>query len=274
MWFGVISAGLLLVALVGFSVIHRDYYFSPLHEQALHPEHSRLRSSGSLGLLCGFATAGCIFVNLLYLARRQWLSQSLLGSLRAWMNLHVVSGLLAGGLLLLHSAWTLRSVSGTMAAIAIAIVLATGIIGRFVHAMIPRTLEGRERDYGDLLQSFRQLRESLAEQGFEIALPSTPTVTPPKSALTALRQLLARRAELRREKATVLADLARHSLDEDLAKPLAELFRQRRTLAQYHDLRRLMQGWRFLHRWLALVMVGAALVHIVLAVKYSTVFGS
>jgi hypothetical protein len=50
---------------------------------------------------------------------------------------------------------------------------------------------------------------------------------------------------------------------------LRRLFRVRRAVVQYHDLQRLTASWRFLHRWLALVMVGAALFHILLALRYA-----
>lgn len=257
--------------------LERDYYLRPLVEQAQHPEHARLRSAGSVGLWLGIAGTSCIVVNLLYLARRVWLRGAMLGSLRLWMHLHVVSGLAAGGLLLVHSALSLRSVAGTLAGTAIAVVVITGVLGRFVHALVPRTLEGREQDFEDVKQSFRHLRERLAADGVELAFPPLPQPDPPRSALRAVSNLLRRAPVLRRERREIRASLSLEELPKDVHEEveglLVDLFRQRRSLAQFHDLRRLMHSWRFLHRWLALVMVGAAAVHIAVALRYGDLWG-
>ena len=44
--------------------------------------------------------------------------------------------------------------------------------------------------------------------------------------------------------------------------------REGQWLARYHELRTLMRGWRFLHRWLALVMLMLAAFHIGVAIRF------
>ena len=51
--------------------------------------------------------------------------------------------------------------------------------------------------------------------------------------------------------------------------PLARRFcRDRQWLARYAELRSLMGAWRFLHRWLAILMFILAIFHITLAVRF------
>ncbi|MSR47039.1 MAG: hypothetical protein EXS13_08235 [Planctomycetes bacterium] len=51
---------------------------------------------------------------------------------------------------------------------------------------------------------------------------------------------------------------------------LAAILREAQRLARLRDLSALMASWRFFHRWLALVMVGTALCHVVLAVRFDS----
>ncbi len=262
--------GLLALALL--ACRECSYYQAPLAVQALDARHERLRSSGPVGLALGVIAAALILLNLLYLVRRRLLAAGWAGTIRGWLDFHVVSGLLAGGCVALHSAGHFRSASATMASAALAIVLLTGVIGRYVLAQIPRTREGRELSLDEAHARFEALRARLAEFGLPpLELPTaTPATT--RSKLRALRGVLFGDAASR---ATARAWRARFEQAEPDAATrsrvlpkLAEIRREADRLARLNDLTALMNSWRFLHRWLALVMVGTALCHVALAIRW------
>jgi len=265
-----LTSGLLALALLAWREC--SYYQAPLAVQALDSRHERLRSSGPLGLALGVIAVALILLNLLYLVRRRLLAASWAGSIRSWLDLHVVSGLLAGGCVALHSAGDFRSASATMASAALGIVLVTGLIGRYVLAQIPRTREGHALSLDEAHARFETLRARLAELGLPpLERPAATPVTT-GSKLRALRGVLLGDAASR---ATARAWRARFEQAEPDAATrsrvlpqLAAILREADRLERLNDLTALMASWRFLHRWLALVMVGTALCHVALAIRW------
>ena len=271
-WVTSLAAGLLFLA--GWLWMHRDYYWAPIEEQALHLRHDQLRSSGGVGLPLGIAGLLLFLVNLGYLIRRR-VEARWLGSLRSWMALHVTSGLLGGGCVLLHSTLSIRSASGGVAAAALGIVILTGIIGRYLYSLLPRTIEGRVEELERAQTRFEQLCLSLQDRG--VTLDLQPEVVPDhngRSSLAALPALVLGDPQVRREHRAVWQKVKRLSLEPGggvaTRRLVRQLLRQRTTLNRYHELRRLMASWRFLHRWLALVMLGAIAFHVLVALRFGS----
>jgi hypothetical protein len=65
------------------------------------------------------------------------------GPMRTWLRVHVIAGLVGPFLIALHSAGHLHGVGG-WAAIATAIVVASGFTGRYLYTAIPRAATGVE----------------------------------------------------------------------------------------------------------------------------------
>lgn len=266
----VLAAGIVVLARLAWNGC--SYYMAPLAEQALDARHVRLRSSGSIGLLLGVTAAALILVNLAYLVRRRLVDAAWLGSLRTWLDLHVVSGLLAGGCVLVHAAGHLRSASAAVASAALGVVLLTGLIGRYVLAQIPRTREGRELSLDEAQARLAELRGEAAGLG----LP--PLELPPAAPMTVASRLAALRGALFGDAAArAAASRWRALLEERTTDPVVlararrhvdAILREAHALARLRDLSALMASWRFFHRWLALVMVGTAACHVALAVRW------
>ena len=133
-----------LVATVVVLAWHWDYYGSTRLQRPFHDDHSTLRPSGSVGLSLGIIAMVLFVLNLGYIVRKQLLTVPRLGSLRSWMDAHVLTGLIGAGLIALHSAMAPASALGTLAVVAMTVTVGTGIIGRTIYIQIPRSLEGRE----------------------------------------------------------------------------------------------------------------------------------
>jgi dihydropyrimidine dehydrogenase (NAD+) subunit PreT len=214
-----------------------------------------------------------ILTNLLYLVRRRlaWLS---LGSLPAWLDLHVFTGLSGSALILFHSAFQLRTPIATVTSVALIIVVITGLIGRYIYALTPKTgdlpLEERLRELDLSLPSFARDTRTVLAQHPITKLPASANIlrvfwTIPRWLVQARAR---RRAVLRtaRENAEIL------QLLKSSKKPTKLLVRDISRLAA-SELDRIAGGallrlWRGLHRYMAILMLLTVGVHIGVAWYY------
>lgn len=65
------------------------------------------------------------------------------GSMAAWLQFHIFTGLVGPYLVLLHSSWKFNGLAGATTLLTILIV-ASGFVGRYIYTQIPRTLDGVE----------------------------------------------------------------------------------------------------------------------------------
>jgi len=258
-------AGLVLLGL--WSWQNRDYYGLAAQSRPVHPHDAELRSSGRLGLACGLVGTALLLLNLSYLLRKRMLHANWLGSLRTWMGFHVATGLLGSGLILVHSAYLPRSVPGILAMGCIGIVVCTGLVGRYIHAHVPRTLGGRELEREELLRRLEGHRDRLRDAGFDLALLGGRKEIDEarRTVVGRIMGMLAGDRELRRAYRRLRRNLGHN---RDLLALACRNARDEQRLARYSELRGLMASWRFLHRWLAIVMLAVVVFHVFLALRF------
>ena len=84
---------LLLAALAAYLYWRgHGYYGTSIEGRFDHPDYRTLRASGPIGHGYGIVGTGLILTNLLYLVRRR-LPRLSIGSLRRWLDVHVIAGL-------------------------------------------------------------------------------------------------------------------------------------------------------------------------------------
>jgi thioredoxin reductase/Pyruvate/2-oxoacid:ferredoxin oxidoreductase delta subunit len=271
--------GLALVALV-WTLALQDYYGLARAARPDSTWHAWLAPSKRLGLFFGCAGLFSIAANLAYLGRRaNWISARF-GSLQTWMSAHVASGILALLLVLLHAGLAPQSTAGGHALCALVVLVSTGAIGRYLYAYVPRAANGRElaleeiqgalaalasewdagqRGFGERVRSeVQRLVESgrwhgtWIQRAFDVWYGQRRL----QAALSRLRAE-ARAEGLPELQLAALLDLARRA------------HRAAWMAAHYEDLRGLMASWRYLHRWVALLLVLLVGVHIAAALRYT-----
>lgn len=275
-----IGLSLTLVTLL-FALWNADFYTLPPEARPVHDDFATLRPSSGLGLWFGVGATALIAVNLLYLLRRSQARGFTFGSLKSWMTSHVATGILAVLLALLHGGMAPRDTVGGHALLALVVLLATGAIGRYFYAYVPRAANGRELELEEVKLRLSRLSENWDESQHAFVdearahIDATIEARQWKGTLIGrvtallgvqrdLKRLLAhladegRRQGVPRERLNEALTLARHA------------YRTALMAAHYEDLRGLLSSWRYVHRWFAALMIVLLVAHVWYALAYGT----
>jgi hypothetical protein len=275
-----VAFGLGLAALAWTFVFAR-YYSLSVAERPGAELHGLLRPSGGVGLAAGILAALSMAANLVYLARRSARIRLVFGSLQAWMTSHVVTGIAALMLALLHSAMAPRHTVGGHALLGLVVLVLTGSVGRYFYSFVPRAANGRELALDEaraqlpsLSSAWDQTHRAFGErvrteiQGLVAAGHWT------RSFFGRLGALVGSQSKLRRTLLRLRAEGRAESIPEDQLEGLLDVARRAHRAAMmashYEDLRGLLATWRYLHRWVALLVVLLVVAHVVTALRYST----
>lgn len=272
---GLILAGLSL----GWTLLFSDYYGAEPAERPHSHLHDWLRPTSALGLTFGVGATLLIASNLLYLLRRARIGQRLAGSLRLWLSVHMVTGVLAMIMALLHAGMTPKSTSGGHAFVCLVVLVITGAIGRYFYSYLPKAANGHELAVDEL----RARMAALAGEWDAQAHGFGEHVRACIDALVArshwqhsfwrrLSSLVTDRIELNRELGRLRTEGRAQGVPDAQLVRIFHLARRTHRTAQaashLEDLRGLLASWRYFHRWLALLMVMLLVVHVVTALRY------
>ncbi|MBZ5573423.1 MAG: hypothetical protein LAO09_16265 [Acidobacteriia bacterium] len=157
---GYVLAISLLLAL---TVYGFNYYTLGPADRPFSPKHTLLKPSGPIGLKLGFLGFGMFLAIFLYPLRKRWTWLSRQGNARHWLDIHVLLGLSAPFVIAFHSSFKFRGFAGMAFWIMVAVSL-SGVIGRYLYAQIPRSLNAAELSLKELQESQGRLAQQLAGQ--------------------------------------------------------------------------------------------------------------
>lgn len=277
---GLGAALVLSLCALGFLYAFGDYYRLPLEARYEAALHEVLRPSGAVGLAFGVLAAACVLANLAYLLRRSPRVPFRLGDLRTWMSVHVATGLGALILAILHSALAPRETVGGHALLGLVVLITTGAIGRYLYAFVPRAANGRELLLDEVRGRLAALSTEWDATSGSFAQRARERVSELAAGERWRRSLPRRIVALlsgQRRLRSVLHELGREARDEGLApEQVRELlslarraYREAWMATHYEDLRGLLATWRYLHRWVALLMVLLVLAHVLTALRFA-----
>ncbi|MEN8254182.1 MAG: hypothetical protein ABFR33_01820 [Verrucomicrobiota bacterium] len=263
------------IAFAFFLARHWDYYGLARPQRPLHAVHDALRSSGRVGLWTGIVATGLFVLNLGYLVRKRLVRIAFLGPLRMWMDLHVLTGFIGMGIVVFHSSFAPSSALGMLAIGALATTVATGIVGRTIYVQVPRSLEGRELELGQVQAELNTCRLQLEQAGVQADwLEQSPPE--PRVHQTSLVGCFMAMAKGYGERQREYRQLKRHVLASPGLRPSArkilplarDFCIHSQWFVRYHELRSLIASWRFFHRWLAVLMFCIVVCHIIVAIRF------
>lgn len=155
------GASILLVALI--AIYGADYYLLPIDQRPFSDKHELLRPGGSIGLKLGVLGTVLFFIIFLYAFRKiiPWLGRW--GTASHWMDFHIVAGVTAPVVIAFHASFKFHGIAGFAFWIMVCVAL-SGVIGRYLYAQIPRSLNAATVSLTELQVGERELAEALLVQ--------------------------------------------------------------------------------------------------------------
>jgi hypothetical protein len=260
-----VLSGLVLAAVVAailYGWLHR-------HDDWINPEHGFGYALGIVG--------GSMMLLLLGYPLRKRVRSKAMGSVGFWFRFHMLLGLAGPLAILFHSRFTFGSLNSAMALGAMIVVASSGLIGRFFYSRVHRGYSGRKLELRELKLEMDAIFEEMEKEG---SLPA--------QALKDLQPLEQKAIEAGHNfwsSALAVVDLSwrtrstHRKLLRELSWPdtagdtgvrsrFAEFFEALRRAAEFAFYDRLLRLWHLLHLPLFIMLVAAALVHILAVHMY------
>jgi hypothetical protein len=249
------------------------------HEGHLTPETG-------LGYWLGIVGASSMLLLLLYPLRKRVKLLRLIGGVSFWFRVHMVLGVVGPALILFHSNFQLGSVNSNVALFAMLTVAASGIVGRYLYTKIHQGLYGHKAAVQEILVDVDALKHLLGDGvptsqriAGELDAFTKLAMTPRASALAsfwrmfvlngqarALRRRLSAEARGLIKREAKLQGWPRRLRRDRLAASVQIMtlhlaaVRKASAFAFYE---RLFSLWHVLHLPLFILLVLAAIVHVV-----------
>ena len=154
---------LALAMVIGLTLYGFDYYYLDSVQRPYSPKHLLLRPSGQVGLSLGILGTVVFLGIFLYPIRKSSAWMRSRGNTRHWLDFHVLMGLSAPFIIAFHASFKFRGLAG-MAFWIMAAVAASGVVGRYLYAQIPRRLNAAELSLQEARDEQTRLTEQLAQQ--------------------------------------------------------------------------------------------------------------
>jgi hypothetical protein len=268
-----IALTLLVVALTA-AMLWRglDFYRLAVADRVEHEDYRVLGPGGLIGHGYGMVGTALIVLNLAYLVRRL-LARFPLGSMRAWLDMHVVTGIAGGVLVLFHSAFQFRTPIALVSFGAVAIVVLTGIVGRLLHVLAPRRDEAAMQVAIEALESTAPGTRARAREALRA---TAPTVLDAHAGLLRVLLQLPRWTWQWQRRRSLVRRTLRAALDElcdPALRPMSDTVAASLVRLSGRDVTglaatTLLRSWKGLHRLLAILMVLTVPAHVAVAWMY------
>jgi len=242
------------------------YPLAPL-DRVHSPLHDTLRSSGHWGHGVGIVATAVMLSNFLLAIRKRVRALNGLGDILGWLDFHVFVGFMSPLVIAFHAAFEVNNRLAVGTYVALAVVVATGIVGRYIYGLVPAHSGDHFDELEELAARFERLRAFAAPElgptGAGAALLDRATSPVRSGSLLALLV----RYPFESMSLRVRLWLLRRRLQfpqhyPELRVALVQLARLRWQLRFYKSLKKLLRGWRQFHTTAAVFLVVTLTAHI------------
>jgi hypothetical protein len=210
--------------------------------------------------------------NFIYVLRKRWKRMKGNAPIRTWLTFHVFVGLMSPIVIAFHAAFQSKNLLATGTWAALAIVVGTGVFGRFLFALVPAA-EGKMLALGELKGDLERARGTVTPLINEATNPQAivellndATSEPPKlTLLGALVWLQRRRYALARLSNRTRSFFPSDEEHEAFREQLSQLVRLRLQVALYDRTKRLFRVWLAFHIALSVFMVFLIAAHVAIS---------
>ncbi len=260
--------GLLVLEAIGLVVMHYKI-----------PDRS---ASQGYSYIFGWVGLGSMTVMHVYSLRRRLKAFRGLGKIRYWLHFHIFMGL-QGALLVTYHSLNLQAPASIQGIniICVGIVVVSGMFGRYLYALIPKSLAGDRLSASEVEAELEKLGASEAAPTPELAR-AMESYTKDVHRLTQVSFGQLVKEDLRARRALREIDAALKSNAQKVTDPAAHeklqafvaVSRRRmmltRRLATLHAADRLFLYWTLLHKPLTFLLAGATILHILSHYMYAS----
>jgi len=143
----IIGSALLIVGVLGYLLhLGASYYVLPIETRFFHPLYNTLKPSGIYGHAYGIFGTLLMLIGLFsYMARKRLRFMYTWGTLKNWLDVHMTLCTLGTLLIVFHTSFKFGGII-SIGFWSLLLVWFSGIIGRFIYARIPHTIEGKRLD--------------------------------------------------------------------------------------------------------------------------------
>jgi len=255
-----------------------EYYLLPLDQRAYADLAPLFAPTGLVGQGLGIVGTALILVGVVgYTARKRLWFLAKAGALKQWLQVHIFLCTLGPFLVLLHTTFKFGGVV-SIAFWSMAVVVSSGIFGRYVYVRIPKTVNGRFLTTDAVADKVRALTAEIsARTGLALAemegVLSSGALNPKSAGLAsalafAVREDFRQRKELR----ALRRFLHDRQVPADVRGPVLMLVDEQRRLRQQalllHPFQRLFRYWHVIHLPLAIVMFLVLAVHVTVSILF------
>jgi len=257
----------LVIAMVGLSIV---YGYLHRHALGFSPDHG-------FGYALGIIGGVLMLILLAYPLRKRSRTRRAVGSVGFWFRFHMFLGLAGPLAILFHSRFTWGSLNAAVALAAMIIVASSGLIGRFFYSRVHRGYSGRKLELRSLKDEMDQLLTKMEARGYShddvtaILQPFEARAVQAGSAFwSSAGAVVGLGISTRLTERQLLKSLplgADRRVDA-LRESLHDFFEAVRRAAEFAFYDRLLRLWHLLHLPLFILLVAAAILHIVAVHMY------
>ncbi len=259
-----------------------SYYKTPIVDRFFHEDHASLKPSGPYGHGYGILGSLLILIGVFsYIARKKYRSLASLGRLKYWLEFHIFLCVLGPMLILFHTAFKFGGIV-SLSFWSMVLVVASGVIGRFIYIQIPRSIEGRELSLSEVQNMKTNLHTVLTER-YEVSgnvldalLQITEHSLDKKQGF--LSQWLFEPLIIRNARRKVKAVLAPTDIDPSAQSSIIGIMKQEIRLNgrinRLTTMQTIFRYWHVIHLPFAIIMLIIMIIHVIvtLSLGYKWVF--
>ncbi len=254
----------------------------------LQREEYYLSPESGLGYALGIVGSVGMLLLILYPLRKRVRFMRYLGATKHWFRSHMIIGVVAPTLVLFHSNFHLGSLNSRVALISMLAVALSGLFGRYIYAGIHHGLYGKRRTLEELQDEVRQTSDASSDALLPFVKQRLhkfdPIVlTPPlgliESIVRSARLDILTRVESLFLKRDIKRQLKKLEPNSDIAAHTARLRRftavkinnhlsSVRRVARFNLFERLFALWHVFHYPLFLILMAAAIIHVLAVHMY------
>jgi hypothetical protein len=250
------------------------------------PLASYLSPKNGLGYGLGIVGGVMLLMQSLYAVRKRMPSLAFLGSVPTWFQWHILLGVVAPVVILLHCGFSLGATNSNIALFSMLLVAGSGVFGRYFYLKIHHGLNGRRATLSELQRSAHDIKERGSKL---LMMPELVERLDAEEArllevggwsglgmiaapfIIATRHASSERLLHHYARASIQTTAARHKavatqkerFERVAFDYISRRLRATRDVAEFRVYERLFSVWHLLHVPLFLILIAAGIVHVV-----------